>query len=162
MRRISDYLSLAMNDAFKEFVHISTRTWLALMGCANFMYFLMGIVTYASSSTSLSSYDYSEIVPVALSWIFIGYCLIFILISFFISIKMDKIFRSIIAKDSWSGTIDTTLIKKPSFFGKNLIQSSWSTSKDDLDTDGKSQKDQFWLGKPDLIIAFAQFMQFGL
>ena len=163
--RISDYLRLAMNDAFKEFVHISSRTWLALMGCANFIYFSMGILTYAASSTSSSSssssYDYNGIVPITLSWIFIGYCIFFVMISFLISIKMDAIFRQIIEKDSWI-QVDSSLIGKPNFFAKSLIGTSWSTSKASMSISDKSQKDQFWFRKPNLIITFAQLMQFGL
>lgn len=163
--RISDYLRLAMNDAFKEFVHVSTRTWLTLMGCANFIYFTMGMITYAASSTSSSSssssYDYNEIVPIALSWIFIGYCIFFVVVSFLISIKMDAIFKQIIAKDSWI-QVDSSLVSKPGFFARGLIGTSWSTSKGSLSINDKSQKDQFWFRKPDLIITFAQLMQFGL
>ena len=109
-----------MNDVFKEFVHVSTRTWIALMGFANFLYFLMGIITLATTTPSLSSantntdYDATsdannynsnsntnDAVSIALSWIYLGYYIAFIFISYFISIKMGNIFTTIIQKDSW-------------------------------------------------------------
>jgi hypothetical protein len=189
-----------MNDVFKEFVHVSTRTWIALMGFANFLYFLMGIITLATASPppslslSNTNTDYdatsytnnynsnintNDSVRITLSWIYLGYCIAFIFISYFISIKMGNIFTTIIQKDSWVQVVDR------SERNLQIINSSTTatTSNRDIsaamnsDTMGGTslrslvddssqlniqlQKDYFWFGKPDLIITFAQLMQFG-
>lgn len=164
--RVSDYLKLAMNDVFKEFVHISTRTWLALMGCTNLIYFAMGVVTSitttTTSSSSSSSYNSNfnrenKIVSYSLSWIYISCCIIFVLVSYLIFVKMCNIFNTIIERDSWVKVVEKSLRG----FG---IHSDGSIAGDDnvsiVSYTKDRQTDQFWFGKPDLIITFAQLMQF--
>ena len=85
--KVSDYLVKSELHVFKKCVHISTLAWIMVAAAVNIVYFLMGIVAYASGS--------QKVVGKAMSWIFIGGCLAFIPISYAIFLKMQWIFAQI-------------------------------------------------------------------
>ena len=162
--RVSDYLKLAMNDVFKEFVHISTRTWLALMGFTNLIYFAMGVLTSITATTttpsSSSTNHDNKIVSYSLSWIYISFCVLFVLISYMIFVKMCNIFNTIIERDSWVKVVEKSL---RSLGGIHSDDSAVDDDNDHVSIMSYTkdlQMNQFWFNKPDLIITFAQLMQF--
>mmetsp|Transcript_13197 Transcript_13197/g.20014 ORF Transcript_13197/g.20014 Transcript_13197/m.20014 type:complete len:677 (+) Transcript_13197:612-2642(+) len=69
---------------------------------------------------------------------------------------MRNIFLTIIEKDSWVQIADRSS-RNIGIADSGASMSSIFTNA----TDHGSQKDYFWFGKPDLIITFAQLMQFG-
>lgn len=152
-----------MNDVFKEFVHVSTRTWLVLLGFTNVLYFSMGVLTFvtknntiatrrvASSSIVANNDQVLEAVPITLTSLYIGYSFVFIFASYAISVKMQNIFYKIVRRSTWVNTDNSQDIStrslKPDDKTKALSQ--------------LSQEKLFWFARPDLIITFAQIMQFG-
>ena len=173
-----------MNDVFKVFVHVSTTTWLALLALTNFIYFSMGIITYnltekldqkssspsnstvsnvayAAADDSPSSYEKkaNDPVPITLTWMYISYCILFMILSYLISLKMEKIFTRIIQQESWIKVVRRkSLIEKVSIDGEHKIDDG--EINEDIDNTN-DQKDLFWFGKPDLIITIAQLFQFS-
>ena len=95
--RVSKYLKLCMNDVFHKLIDISTFSWLILLGCANLLYFVSGLITAMDSSRSGSR----SATGVTMSWVFFGYALSFLVISFAIAIKMKNIFYKIMENEKW-------------------------------------------------------------
>ena len=95
--RVSKYLKLCMNDVFHKLIDISTFSWLILLGCANLLYFVSGLITALDSGGSRSR----SATGVTMSWVFFGYALSFLVISFAIAIKMKNIFYKIMENEKW-------------------------------------------------------------
>ncbi len=157
-----------MNDVFEEFVHVSTRTWLVLLGFTNVLYFSMGVVTFvtknnttdynqslarrvASSSIIATNDQVLEAVPITLTCLYIGYSFVFIFASYIISIKMQNIFYKIVKRSTWVNTDYNQDISTRSLLSDNKTKALNQLSQEKL----------FWFARPDLIITFAQIMQFG-
>ncbi len=103
-----------------------------------------------------STPGYESKVPIALSCIYLGYCVVFILMSYLIAIKMGNIFQKIIQNDSW---VRVTTDKSSRAVAANARSANASSTRSIDNT--IDQKGYFWFGNPDLIITFAQLMQFG-
>lgn len=143
-----------MNDHFKDLVHVHTRTWLGLMGVMNLMYFAMGIVTFATSTES--SYVLNETVPTYLSWIYMSCCIAFVALSLLIAVKMENIFSAIIQKDVFVKLVEKSVRSLNSVTdGDDDVSFADFPKQHHVD-----QEDLFWFRRPDLIITFAQMMNF--
>jgi len=134
---VSTYLKLCMNDVFKSLVHISTFSWLILLGCTNLVYFTMGVITSETNS--------KKSVGTTLSFIYIGYSVFFVVFSIIIGWKVKKIFFTIMKHEEW--------VKKNESL-RNIDEKA--QEKDDF-----HQLDYFWGSDPTVIIVVCQFMQFG-
>jgi predicted Holliday junction resolvase-like endonuclease len=134
---VSTYLKLCMNDVFKSLVHISTFSWLILLGCTNLVYFAMGIITAETND--------KRTVGTSLSFIYVGYSIFFVVFSIIIGRKVKKIFFTIMKHEEWVKRNESV---------RNLDDKS--QEKDDF-----HQLDYFWGSDPTIIIVVCQFMQFG-
>jgi hypothetical protein len=134
---VSTYLKLCMNDVFKSLIHISTFSWLILLGCTNLVYFAMGIITAETSN--------KRTVGTSLSFIYVGYAIFFVIFSVIIGWKVKKIFFAIMKHEEW--------VKKCESIRSYDAQAQ---IKDDF-----HQLDYFWASDPTIIIVACQFMQFG-
>ncbi len=164
--RVSKYLKLCMNDVFKKLIEISTFSWLMLLAATNLLYFVTGVI--AASDKGQKS------IGITLSWVFIGYAVIFVVISYFISIKMKKIFYKIMENGKWinrtsntNGGDENDEARSPQnrngqvvpFVGSRSLRSARSS--DQLEEKDDSQLTYFWGGDPTYIVFAAQVMQFG-
>lgn len=158
--KVSEYLKLCMLDVFYRFVHISFVTWLILLCFANVVYFCLGL---------LSAYENQSAVGTALTWVHVGYSILFLLTSLLIGRKMKSIFFLIMKNDHWvrrndSGDID------PAILHRQLSMSNVRNQRTNRKLQGHQsdqnkltvrQEDYFWGGDPAYIIFAAQIMQFG-
>lgn len=85
--KVSDYLKKSEETVLIKLVHVSTFAWLFLTAAMNLIYFLMGMVAFATGS--------ADIVGVAMTYIFFCSLFLFILISLLVYNKMTRIFRII-------------------------------------------------------------------
>lgn len=134
---VSTYLKLCMNDVFKSLVHISTFSWLILLGCTNLVYFGMGIITAETNN--------KKTVGTSLSFIYVGYSLFFVIFSIIIGWKVKKIFFTIMKHEEWVNRNESL---------RNIDDKS-------QEGDNFHQLDYFWGSDPTIIIVVCQFMQFG-
>lgn len=150
--KVSDYLKVCMNDVFNEQVEISTTSWLVLLGGTLTIYFLMGIVAAQDEDDGQGS------VADALSWIYMGYIVTFVLLSFWISFVMKKIFFKIMEHQKWVKSGPSNQLKRQQSVASFL--SSFSSVGNRNDNDAR-QIDYFPGGDPTYIVVAAQAMQFG-
>jgi hypothetical protein len=85
--KVSDYLKRSEESVLIKLVHVSTFAWLFLTAGLNLIYFLMGMVAFATES--------AEMVGTSLTYIFFCSLVLFILISLLVYNKMTSIFRII-------------------------------------------------------------------
>ena len=131
--KVSDYLKRSELHVLIKLVHISTFAWLMLMGGVALLYYFMGIVLFVTEDMSK--------VGVAMTGIFIGSQVFFVVTSLLIYNKMKSIFSTIMRKRLTS-EVST---------GRNVGEHKEITSQQDL----------FWGGNPMFIRSIIQFMQFG-
>lgn len=143
--RVSSYLKLCMNDVFKSLVHISTFSWLILLACTNLMYFATGIIASETNNQEAIGYTFS--------FIYIGYCSAFILLSFLIAWKMKKIFFKIMKNKQWIKREDVEHMDTDTMNHRNKDES--------MGANHTHQLDYFWGGDPSFIVIACQVMQFG-
>jgi len=129
--KVSDYLKKAESAVLIRLVHISTVAWLFLVGALNLFYYVLGMVAYSTED--------AELLGVIMKVIFFSAMFGFILVSLVLYNKMKKIFSIII---NW---------KRPSM----------SIREDEEERNRQEQRDLFWQGDPQLVIALIQVMQFG-
>ena len=157
--RVSSYLRLCMTDVFTKLVHITTFSWLILLASTNLLFFITGVITTQTKD--------EDSIPVTLSWVYIGYTVMFVLVSVAVSLKMKNIFFVIMKNEEWikkNGKAQDEDIKsehnfedrRSSVFGGLMNDPS---SHDQGDSIG--QKNYFWGGEPEYIVYLCQFMQFG-
>ena len=160
--RVSSYLKVCMNDVFKALVHISTFAWLILLACTNLLYFVTGMIASETSNQKTIGFTFS--------FIFVGYCMAFVLLSFLIAWKMKKIFFKIMKNKQWiirDVTEDCEdAVKnhgKPMFQVDNASPNRVEYQRDNPVAGGEAihQLDYFWGGDPTFIVVACQFMQFG-
>ncbi|GAX22530.1 hypothetical protein FisN_14Hh152 [Fistulifera solaris] len=130
--KVSDYLLESQQHVLLKLVHVSSIAWTLLTGAVNVMYYVLGIVSYKVSD--------STIVGTALIWIFFWSMALFVVIAAVVYRKMESIFKKIM--------IDKTL------WGVNNQQG-------DRDQLREQQLSLFYGDDPKLVIAAIQFMQFG-
>jgi hypothetical protein len=85
--KVSDYLKRSEESVLIKLVHVSTAAWLFLTAGMNLIYFLMGMVAFATDS--------GEIIGTTMTYIFFCSLVLFILISLLVYNKMTRIFRII-------------------------------------------------------------------
>jgi hypothetical protein len=183
MFKVSKYLKLCMNDVFKKLIDISTFSWLILLACTNILYFVTGVIAADASERGLGQ----ESIGVTLSWVFIGYAVVFVVLSYFISLKMKRIFYKIMENEKWISRLENwnansnlnangnasmdagdasananmngiPLRNRTPSSREVLSRMSTRTSSAARDV---SQVDYFWGSNPTGIVFAAQFMQFG-
>jgi hypothetical protein len=130
--KVSDYLLESQQYVLLKLVHVSSIAWTLLTGAVNVMYYVLGIVSYKVSD--------STIVGTALIWIFFWSMALFVVIAAVVYRKMESIFKKIM--------IDKTL------WGVKNQQG-------DRDQLREQQLRLFYGSDPKLVIAAIQFMQFG-
>lgn len=153
--RVSSYLKLCMNDVFKSLVHISTFAWLILLACTNLLYFITGMIASETNNQEAIGYTFS--------FIYVGYCSAFILLSFLIAWKMKKIFFKIMKNKQWIKRDDEGVEYGDDDVRKlpDIQDNSHQRTEDNDSTNHVSQLDYFWGGDPTIIVVACQFMQFG-
>ncbi|GAX10646.1 hypothetical protein FisN_14Lh152 [Fistulifera solaris] len=130
--KVSDYLLESQQHVLLKLVHVSSIAWTLLTGAVNVMYYVLGIVSYKVSD--------STIVGTALIWIFFWSMALFVVIAAVVYRKMESIFKKIM--------VDKTLW--------GLIKQQGN-----LDQLREQQLSLFYGSDPKLVIAAIQFMQFG-
>ena len=131
--KISDYLMRSEQNVLLKLVHVSSIAWLLLTGAVNLLYYVLGIVSYKVSDSS--------VVGVALIWIFFWCMGVFVVVTFLVYKKMGHIFKCIM--------VEKTL------WDVNNVE------KEERGRLAEQQLALFWGGDPKLVIAAIQFMQFG-
>ena len=134
-----------MGDVFKKLVHISEFAWMLLMGFVTCMYFLLGVITYATKE--------ENVIGPSLFWISCSLCFVFIPLTLLIYVKMKIVFSSIIRDEKWS-------LQTASEQNQNIN----TRSEHSRNTAGRAERERnqlarFWFGRPNLIIFLAQWMQ---
>lgn len=158
--KVSEYLKLCMLDVFYRFVHISYATWLILLCFANLVYFCLGVISSRESQSAVGT---------ALTWVHVGYSILFLLTSLLIAKKMKSIFFLIMKNDHWvnrnnAGNIDPVVLHRQlSMSSVRHLRSNrqYRHRQNDKDELTVRQEDYFWGGDPAYIIFAAQIMQFG-
>ena len=124
----------------------------------NLVYFIMGIVASKTQSPAA--------VAETLSWIYLGYPILFIIASVCIFVKMKHIFFQIMKKKDWVNiekTEEITFEHRMHRSSSNFAQSVRSLVQEEEEEHRNiKQNDYFWGGDPNYIVGAAQFMQFGL
>lgn len=161
--KVSEYLMQSELHVFKKLVHVSTFAWLSLMAATTLIYFLMGMVASVHGNNTVGA---------ALTGIYLGYCILFVLIALVIYQRMTYIFSQIMHKK----LIDTTVneedendqTNEPSNDYNNTTRASQGLSGTVQRPFRKrrhgrpvTQLELFWGSDPHLVIGTIQFMQFG-
>ncbi len=146
--KVSQYLKLCMNDVFKRQVEISSTAWLVLLGCTILVYFCLGVVASQQQS--------QESIERAFTWIYIGYVVAFVLISFWLAGVMSKIFFKIMEHQKWINTENGSTLRQQ----QSMSQFSTSSALND-EREEVRQIDYFPGGHPKYIVVALQAMQFG-
>jgi hypothetical protein len=140
-----------MNDVFKKLVFISSFSWLILLGFANLLYFIAGVI--ASETKNAKS------IGKTLSFVYVGYAIAFVLISILTGWKMKEIFFRIMKNEQWitRGEDDNQSTRS----ARHSIVRSNSRVGNEGNGDKVHQRDYFWGGDPTYVVVLCQFMQFG-
>lgn len=157
--KVSEYLKLCMNDVFHSLVHISFVTWLILLVFTNVVYFLLGVISaFADEAT----------VGTILTWVHIGYSILFLFASLLIANKMQNIFFLIMKNDHWvrregAGENSGAMHRQMSMSNVRdaRAEKSHKPSQSTNNSNEARQEDYFWGGDPAYIVFAAQVMQFG-
>lgn len=164
--RISDYLNLCLTDDFKNLVNISSISWYILMLGTNLIYYVMGII-YARTKNE-------SIIENALSAIYLGYSVVFVIVSCVVFIKMKQVFYKIVKDETW---IQDAIKRSQSLSGRNeQIENQDDTiNRLNVSSHGRNvsmthstveghlnQHGYFWGNDPSVILNIAQLGQFGL
>lgn len=145
--RVSSYLKLCMNDVFKSLVRISTFAWLILLAFTNLLYFVMSVI--------VAETDDQYAPGTALSYIFVGFTVGFVLVSFMIARKIKKIFFAIMRHKEWiSRHHDGEELGCLVHHVSNILE-------EHTRGDYSHQVGYFWASDPTLVVTFCQVMQFG-
>lgn len=145
--RVSSYLQLCMNDVFKSLVRISTFAWLILLAFTNLLYFVMSVI--------VAETDDQNAPGTALSYIFVGFTVGFVLVSFMIAKKIKKIFFEIMRHKEWiSRHHDGEEVGCLNHHLSNILE-------EHTRGDYSHQVKHFWNADPTLVVTFCQVMQFG-
>eukprot|EP00586_Coscinodiscus_wailesii_P005040 CAMPEP_0172486158 /NCGR_PEP_ID=MMETSP1066-20121228/14605_1 /TAXON_ID=671091 /ORGANISM="Coscinodiscus wailesii, Strain CCMP2513" /LENGTH=328 /DNA_ID=CAMNT_0013251927 /DNA_START=936 /DNA_END=1919 /DNA_ORIENTATION=+ len=137
--------------------HINVSAWLALMGVVNLIYFVLGIVIYVTKD-QLAAGE-------ALTMIFLGQCVLFVLVSWALYEKMKIIFYKIMHTDfidrneTESNTAPDDEEIPESVEAMKMHQSAMNNSSHMPRR--LNQMDLFWTGNPHFVLTLIQFMQFG-
>jgi len=154
--RVSNYLQLCLNDVFKNLIHISTLAWLILMAFTNIIFFLMGVVFFTTGS--------KQNINIALTSIFLGYLVLFIVLSLVVSQKMKQVFYRIVKDESWIDKISNANAANDNNDPRQMKMAR-SISLGNLSTvtvqPRMNQTEYFWDSNPNFIVTIAQLMQFG-
>jgi hypothetical protein len=104
-----------------------------------------------------------EAIGYTFSFIYVGYCSAFILLSFLIAWKMKKIFFKIMKNKQWIKRDDEGVEYGDDDVRKlpDIQDNSHQRTEDNDSTNHVSQLDYFWGGDPTIIVVACQFMQFG-
>jgi hypothetical protein len=137
--KVSEYLLRSEQQVFIKLVHVSIVAWLFLTGAMNLLYFTMGVLAYYTEN--------SELVGVAMIWIFYSCMVLFVLISLIMFNKMRYIFGELMhRKQFWKVDNDDEATEPHTKLHQALA---------------KEQLSLFWLRDPTLVISAIQSMQFG-
>ena len=147
----SYYLSYSsssiVNDVFKSLVRISTFAWLILLAFTNLLYFVMSVI--------VAETDDQNAPGTALSYIFVGFTVGFVLVSFMIAKKIKKIFFEIMRHKEWiSRHHDGEEVGCLNHHLSNILE-------EHNRGDYSHQVGYFWNADPTLVVTFCQVMQFG-
>ena len=132
--KVSPYLNLSLTSVLLEFVHISSAAWIMLMASANILYFLSGAI--------LDATGYTGSVTTFMVSVFFSVAALFVVLQFFITMKMKSIFSHIINTKTWTvraADADESMKERRS----------------------REQLNLFWGGAPHYIIVATQYCQFG-
>lgn len=158
--KVSDYLKRCMNDVFHSLVHISFVTWLILLFFTNVVYFCLGVISAFADEATIGT---------ILTWVHVGYSLLFLLASLLIANKMKSIFFLIMKNDHWIRRDGSSEV--PATFHRQMSMSNVRDARADTrnkpsetpnNINQTRQEDYFWGGDPAYIVFAAQVMQFGL
>ena len=132
--KVSPYLNLSLTSVLLEFVHISPAAWILLMASTNILYFLSGAI--------LDATGYTGSVTTFMVSVFFSVAALFVVLQFFITMKMKSIFSHIINTKTWTvraADADESMKERRS----------------------REQLNLFWGGAPHYIIVATQYCQFG-
>jgi len=135
--KVSDYLKRSELFVLTKLVHISTFAWLMLLGGVALLYYFMGIVIFITQDLSK--------VGIAMTWIFMGSMVFFVVLSLLIYNKMKSIFSTIMRKRLTSEVSTGRQFASAGGHDKQIT----------------NQQNLFWGGNPKFIRSIIQFMQFG-
>ncbi len=147
--RVAEYLKLCMSDEFKNLVHVSYLSWGILIFVTNLIYFAMGILYAVTEDNGR--------IAIALTSFYLGYAIIFVIISSVVFVKMKQVFLKIVKDDSWIEAI-TERENDVGALDTNLDNLSSRTVQEFKDF---NQNDYFWGSNPSIVVTMAQLMQFG-
>jgi len=132
--KVSDYLKRSELAILIGLVHVSATAWVLLIGGLNLVYFVVGIIGYTTDQGSPAT-DKTSLMSKTMTGIFFAIDIGFIIVSWALRRKMNRIFQTIIKM-------------KP-------------TDTSDRKEGIERQKRLFWFGSPPLVIYMIQLMNFG-
>ena len=130
---VSDYLIRCEQKVLIKLAHVSAFAWLLLTASINLLYYILGIVGTETED--------QDIVGTSLTYIFFVCMGLFVILAMLVQNKMKSIFRTIMHREElWQSNLDDTKTQREL---------------------ASEQRNLFWAGSPNLVIAAIQFMQFG-